>query len=123
MSKRYAFVGSRDWRGDYAVIDQCIQDLPNGSVVVSGGAKGVDAYAESGARAAGLLVVVHPADWDRYGKSAGPRRNALIVADCDVLLAFWDGKSRGTADSILKAHAAGKAVVVVLDTEKGYVDI
>ncbi len=59
-----------------------------------------------------LPYVEHPADWKRLGKRAGFARNQTIVDDCDEVLAWWDGKSRGTAHTIGMARKAGKPVTV-----------
>jgi hypothetical protein len=80
--------------------------------VVSGGALGVDRLAESLAIAAGKRFQAFPADWARYGKSAGMRRNHDIVSASDEVFAFWDGKSRGTKATIEMARRAGKPVHV-----------
>lgn len=48
-----------------------------------------------------------PADWNAHGKAAGPIRNQQMAQEADVLIAFWDGKSRGTKDMIEKATRAG----------------
>lgn len=59
-----------------------------------------------------------PANWDAIGKAAGPLRNAAMATwaadDNGVLVAVWDGKSRGTADMILAAHRCGLEVHVEL---------
>jgi hypothetical protein len=81
--------------------------------IVSGGALGVDRLAESMALAAGKRTHVIRPDWQKYGRSAGMRRNAEIVKMADVVYAFWDGKSRGTKNSIDTARKLGKEVVVV----------
>ena len=57
--------------------------------------------------------MVLTADWDRLGKGAGIIRNSQIIERCTSVLAFWDGVSRGTLDSITKAIRAGKAVRIV----------
>src|SRR5579871_3629698 len=102
---RVAIVGSRDY-GDLDQVRSFVVHLQHkhpAATVISGGARGVDTVAASAARAAGLQVVVLPAEWRRGGvfdRSAGCRRNAAIVAACDVLVAFWDGSSRGTAHAV-----------------------
>jgi hypothetical protein len=53
-------------------------------------------------------TIVHEADWVVLGKAAGPTRNTHIVDTADYVVAFWDLRSRGTADSIRKALYAGK---------------
>jgi hypothetical protein len=94
-------------------IEAAILELTPGTVVVSGGAVGVDSMARCAAICFGLEVVVHEADWKNIGKSAGPRRNSRIVNDCDRVIAFWDGRSRGTLDTIEKACRAGKPVKLI----------
>jgi hypothetical protein len=111
LSQRIAIVGSRGYlRGD--LVERCVAALPAGSIVVSGGARGVDSFAEEAARRRGLEVRVFRADWDRLGAKAGPIRNSELVANADRVVAFWDGKSRGTLDTVSKALAAGLPVEV-----------
>lgn len=109
---RVAIVGSRDFRSE-RLVRSVVRDLAPDAVVITGGARGVDSWAEDEARKRGLLVVVHRADWRGAGRGAGMLRNTKIVIDCDSVIAFWDGKSRGTADTIAKARKAGKAVEVI----------
>lgn len=110
-SDRVAIVGSRDF-ANLALVNLVVSRLAEGCTVVSGGARGVDKAAAVAAKRRGLQVLEFIPDWDRDGKAAGFLRNSLIVGNCDVLIAFWDGKSRGTADAIRKAQAAGKPVDV-----------
>lgn len=72
--------------------------------LVSGGAKGGDRYAELYAERKGLPITIHKPDWDRYGKSAGFIRNKSIIDDADVIVAIWDGKSKGTQHSMRLAR-------------------
>jgi len=83
-------------------------------VIVSGGATGVDTLAQRIARKYGLTIVIHYPQWWRFGKAAGPMRNAKIVKDADVVLAIRTAVSKGTDDLIRKAHIAGKKVYEVL---------
>jgi len=112
---RVAIVGSRSWT-DLAAVQHVIETLEPDDVVISGGARGVDTMAVEAARARGLAVEVYPADWDRFGRSAGFRRNATIVERAERVVALWDGLSRGTAHTIRLAKLAGKPVLVVLPT-------
>lgn len=108
---RIAIVGSRDYpRWD--VIRKYIATLPAGTVVVSGGARGVDSVAVKDAQLRGLEVRVYPADWENLGKGAGFVRNQQIVDDADKVVAFWDEKSRGTMDTVARAKKAGKPVTI-----------
>ncbi len=68
--------------------------------VVSGTARGVDSIAADLAKQAGITVHEYPADWDRFGKSAGYRRNEQMASVATHLLAFWDGESKGTGHMI-----------------------
>lgn len=111
MPNRIAIVGSRAYpRLD--LVEAFVAALPVGTIVVSGGARGVDTVAEIVARDRGLEVIVFQADWDRLGRKAGPIRNAQIVANVDRVVAFWDGKSRGTLNTLLQADGAALPVEV-----------
>src|SRR5271154_6817028 len=66
--------------------------------VVSGGATGIDSDGEEFARTHNISLKRFPADWNKYGNSAGPRRNKQMADYADALLLIWDGKSRGSAN-------------------------
>jgi hypothetical protein len=68
--------------------------------VVSGGAKGVDKLGEDWANFIKVPVKLFPAQWDKYGKVAGPMRNEKMAEYADALIAIWDGKSSGTRNMI-----------------------
>jgi predicted Rossmann fold nucleotide-binding protein DprA/Smf involved in DNA uptake len=111
--KTLAVVGSREFR-DYAALERALDERKGTfGTIVSGGARGADALAERYARARKLNLVVLRPDWDKHGRGAGLRRNTDIVARADSVVAFWDGKSPGTRDTIEKAEKAGKPVTVV----------
>lgn len=82
--------------------------------LISGGADGPDSIAEQWARKNRLETVVHPADWENGGVQAGVKRNGLIISDSQVVIAFWDGVSNGTLDSIKRARTQKKQVLVYL---------
>ena len=69
---------------------------PNTTEIVSGGAKGVDMSARDYANRHGIKLVEFLPDYNKYGKLAPLKRNLQIIDYADYLLAFWDGKSRGT---------------------------
>lgn len=81
--------------------------------IVSGGAKGADALGEEWAKLNGKPCKVFPAEWNRLGKRAGPIRNAEMSVYANGLIAFWDGKSKGTSHMIEMMKAAGKWTYVV----------
>jgi hypothetical protein len=80
--------------------------------VVSGGASGADKMGEAYAAENNIPVKVFPADWTKYGKSAGPRRNMEMALYADALIAFWDGQSRGTKHMIETAQKEGLTIYV-----------
>jgi len=80
--------------------------------VVSGTATGVDKLGELWAGYSGITVKRFRPDWDRYGKSAGFRRNAEMAAYAEALLAVWDGDSNGTRHMIDQAKARDLHVYV-----------
>lgn len=85
-----------------------MEDLdPHGIEIVSGTARGVDQMGEQWAAFHQFPVIRFPAKWKTYGRSAGHRRNAAMAEYATHLVAFWDGKSRGTKSMIalgLKHH-------------------
>ena len=87
-------------------------DIQN-TVIVSGGAAGVDTLAQEIAKKYGLTITIHYPQW-RFGKAAGPIRNSKIVQDADIVLAIRRGVSRGTIDTIRKAKAAKKKVYEIV---------
>jgi predicted Rossmann fold nucleotide-binding protein DprA/Smf involved in DNA uptake len=110
---KVAIIGSRTFANLTKVRDY-VNQLPSDTIVISGGARGVDTVAETTAKARGLQTIVYLPDW-RRGKSAGMERNTQIVADADKVVAFWDGNSNGTRDSIKKARSMGKEVVIIYE--------
>lgn len=73
-------------------------------LIISGGAPGADTLAEKWAAEHKIKTKIFPADWAKYGKSAGPKRNTEIVNAATHLLAFLAEDSVGTRDSIKKAE-------------------
>lgn len=72
--------------------------------VVSGACKeGVDRLGEEWAGRKGIPVKRFPADWNQYGRRAGPLRNREMAKYADALIAIWDGESRGTRNMIDEA--------------------
>jgi len=108
---RVAVVGSRDFP-KLSWVREFVDELPDTTVVVSGGARGVDRAAEVAAAENDLRVESLQPDWSA-GRGAGLVRNSDIVARADIVVAFWDGASRGTMDTVGKAREAGKPVWVI----------
>lgn len=84
-----------------------------GITIVSGAARGADKLGERYAKELGYEIDSYPAKWDEYGKSAGYIRNKEMAQNADALMAFWDGKSRGTKHMIDLANRYGLKVIVI----------
>jgi hypothetical protein len=82
------------------------------TAVLSGRAKGIDRWGEKWAKENNIPVLLYPANWNKYGRSAGPIRNSKMVKNADALVAFQLNQSRGTNDVIQKAAKAGLIVCV-----------
>ncbi len=68
--------------------------------IISGGAQGADTLAEQFAKEFHLENKIFKADWNKYGKAAGPIRNEEMVKSSEFVIAFWDYKSKGTKSTI-----------------------
>lgn len=109
---KIAIVGSRDYPDLQAVVDY-VKGLPSDTVIVSGGAGGVDTAAERAAKSVGMATEIFRADWKRFGKVAGFMRNHDIVRAADRVVAFHHKESRGTAHTIKITKEAGKPLEVI----------
>jgi hypothetical protein len=111
---KVAIVGSRTFNNYELMIDTLdnIRKSMNIEEIISGGADGADKLAERYAAEYEIPLKVYKPDWS-LGKHAGLLRNTIIVDSCDIVIAFWDGKSTGTRDSIVKAKKMGKSLLTV----------
>lgn len=115
---KVGIVGSRDFK-HLEMVKAFVLALPEGSEIVSGGARGVDQMAENTALGRGLERHIFRPDWEREGKRAGFIRNTVIVQASECIVAFWDGQSRGAADTIWKAiHALLPLATIRSDNEE-----
>jgi len=99
---RVIIAGSRTI-DDYALLETTIEESgweDQISVVVYGGAKGVDRLGLGYAMSNDIPVSSFLADWERYGKAAGSIRNEQMAKNADALIAIWDGISKGTKNMI-----------------------
>jgi hypothetical protein len=113
MPRRIGIVGSRNF-SDLSKVGMYVLKLPKTTIVISGGARGVDQAAESTAKKRRMEVESYKPDWNGPdGRQAGFTRNQYIVDASDELVAFWDGKSSGTRDTIDRARRAGIKVTVI----------
>jgi hypothetical protein len=101
--------GGRDFDDYHRLCKVCDEILKKYSniEIVSGAYKGADLLGEKYAAERNYFIKQFPADWRRYGKSAGQKRNTVMANYADILIAFWDGKSKGTKNMIDLATQAG----------------
>lgn len=82
--------------------------------IVSGNANGADKLGEKYAtEIRHCKMKQFPADWDKYGKSAGYIRNKEMADYADACIVFWDGKSKGTKHMIDIANESGLKLKVI----------
>ena len=81
--------------------------------IVSGCARGADSLGEKYATEKNYKLHKFPADWDRFGKSAGYRRNQEMAEFADMVIAFWDGKSVGTKHMIDISKSKNKPCQII----------
>ena len=113
---KLAIIGSRGFN-DYNFLKENVSEfLERNSLscthIISGGAKGADTLASQYATEHQLEMVIFKPDWKQFGKRAGFIRNTTIIENADVVIAFWDGISSGTKDSIAKATAFNKRIKI-----------
>ena len=109
---KVAIVGSRRFSHPERV-SEYVKSLPPRASIITGSASGVDAAATKAARAKGIPVQVLPASFDELADaSRSAARNQRLVDACDVLVAFWDGASKGTRATVDRALDSGKEVHV-----------
>lgn len=109
--------GSREWN-DWSKIRtafDCVDAASTGPVtLIHGDARGADRMCGFVAERLGWTVERMPADWNKYGRSAGFRRNeAMLDRNPDLVLAFWDGQSRGTKHTIDTATERNLRVKII----------
>ena len=111
---RVAIVGSRDLR-----IQNLEAYVPKGvTEIVSGGARGIDTCARQYALRAHIKLTEFLPDYARYGRVAPLKRNITIIENADLVMAFWDGKSRGTQFVVRECRQRGIPLRLFLVTER-----
>ena len=105
---KIAVIGSRS-----IIINNIGNYIPDDSEIVTGGAFGVDSCAADHANTKGLKLTLFLPQYDRYGRAAPIVRNKEIVDYADKVLAFWDGKSKGTLSVIKYAQKVGKPCEII----------
>lgn len=106
----------KSWREVHAVEAWLLKLRQHTDVIVHGGARGADTVAGELAAGMGFEVEVFTAEWGKFGRAAGPRRNAaMLKSGVDLVVAFHPDlrRSKGTADMVRQARKAGVRVVWV----------
>ena len=117
---RIVIAGSRGFE-DYALLEQTLEHILDKQIepveLVSGHAKGADLLAERYAKENKLPIHIIKPDWKTYGRSAGPIRNRQMLdyakEESPLVVAFWDGQSKGTRNTIETARSLGIAIEIV----------
>jgi hypothetical protein len=106
--------GDRNWSDGDAISEVIWKFKPD--LVIEGEARGADTLARLSAEAMGIEVKPFPADWQKYGRAAGPIRNSQMLKEGnpDVVVGFHldIDKSKGTRDMLIRAKKAGKATFI-----------
>ena len=108
--------GGREFNNYDLLCESCNKELATfeSIEIVSGGAKGADKLGEQYANENGYDIKKFLPEWAKYGKGAGVKRNEEMAKYAEVLIAFWDGKSKGTKSMIDLAKRYGLKVKVVI---------
>jgi len=111
---KLAIIGSRTFT-DFELAERVfVSFFPQGrvSLIVSGGAKGADLIGRELSKKHSIELLEFLPDWQGLGKVAGFVRNRKIVEASDMILAFHDGKSRGTQNSLDIAKELRKPSII-----------
>ena len=108
---KVAVIGSRGFN-NYELVKENLSKIQI-TLLVSGGAKGADTLGEQYAKENGIETKIFLPDWEKHGKAAGMLRNTDIINESEVVIAFWDGSSKGTLDSINKAKKLNKKLIII----------
>ena len=98
--------GDRNWASRTSIIKR-LKQLPLDTLIIHGGARGADSIAGEEALKLGFEVQVFPAEWDKYGLAAGPKRNIqMLDQNPQLVIAFHPNltQSRGTAHTVREAR-------------------
>lgn len=97
MGLKLIIAGSRTlYFAPYVIAQNLVKIGLGPNEIVGGGAKGIDLAGKHFAQAAEIKYTEFPADWGKFGRSAGPKRNRQMAKYADSLFLVWDGTSRGS---------------------------
>ena len=116
VTYKVIIAGTRTFTNYKKLKESCDKLLANRHpdvTIVCGMARGADLLGKRYAEEKGYGVLEYPADWDKFGKYAGRERNNRMGQVANALIAFWDGKSRGTSHMIGVAQRKGIPVRII----------
>lgn len=115
---RLIIAGSRHFKVPITLLEELVSRgynfLDSDLEIVSGGARGVDELGEDFAKKLGLKLTVFEADWDKFGRKAGPLRNKQMAEYADCLLLIWDGESKGSKNMKNEMMTLDKPMIEVI---------
>ncbi len=116
--KKIVVAGTRSFN-DYSIAEKYIQNclakenLDEPTSFISGGCRGADILGQKYAEKYGFPIEIHKAEWNKYGRAAGPIRNKEMAQIADIIICFWDQKSKGTKSLIDFAKRLNKTVYIM----------
>lgn len=118
MTKRVVVAGCRNFN-EYEkakkYINICISNIKTKYelIFLSIGCQGADSLGERFAKENGYKIERYLADWKKFGKSAGPKRNKEMADVADFVICFWDNKSLGTKSMVEYAKEFNKPLKII----------
>jgi hypothetical protein len=112
---KLAVIGSRNFNNKQCLFD-CLNQFNTQfpiTEIISGGAKGADSLGFDWAISNNIPTKIFKPDWAKYGKGAGFIRNKDIINNSEYVIAFWDGNSKGTKNSIELAKKLNKELKII----------
>lgn len=123
ISLNLGVVGSRTFSDRdliFAWLDRIHKDLGPFDKLVTGDAQGADLIAESWGKKNNINVKICYADWTNLGNKASYLRNISVIDNSDLVIAFWDGDSKGTAHAIRVTRMVNKPLLVISRNGNNY---
>lgn len=115
--RRVLVCGGVDFDNKELFYEKMKQLVKLDDIIVSGHAKGADTFAEEYAKDFNMKTRIFPAEWKKYGRAAGPIRNKqmldFVKENNPVVIAFWNGKSRGTKNTVETARKIGIEPIII----------
>jgi len=123
ISLNLGVVGSRTFNDKdliFAWLNRIHKDLGPFDKLVTGDAQGADLISEAWAKKNSIEVKICYADWTNLGNKASYLRNISVIDSSDLIIAFWDGDSKGTAHAIRVTRMVNKPLLVISKNGTNY---